>query len=122
MLIDRLVAALALLEASWMAFDGIRALIVGSYVTSTTGAYAGQLGPWSYVVAAVGIPPDSTAMKAIFAGYGLAWLFVTGFFLGHRARARTAMLAAAAGSLWYLPIGTLFSALQLALLLFVRRR
>lgn len=63
-----MIAALALFEAGWMAFDGVRALATGDYVTPSSGPYAGQLGPWSQVVSAVGIPPRSTAMKAIFAG------------------------------------------------------
>lgn len=58
-----LIVALALLEASWMAFDGTRALIVGDYVTPKTGAYAGQLGPWANVVQRLGIHPRSTSMK-----------------------------------------------------------
>ena len=69
-----LVIALALAEAGWMAFDGIRALVVGDYVTPRSGSYAGQLGPWARLVSAVGIGPRSTLMKAVFAVYGLAWL------------------------------------------------
>jgi hypothetical protein len=44
------------------AYDGSRALIVGDYVTPKSGAYAGQLGPWAKLVAAVGIEPRSTVM------------------------------------------------------------
>jgi len=110
-----MIAALALFEAGWMAFDGVRALVTGDYVTPRW--RAGQLGPWSQVVSAVGIRPRSTAMKAIFAGYGLAWLVVTGFFLAGAEWGQWAMIAAAAGSLWFLPVGTLLSAMQLVLLL-----
>jgi hypothetical protein len=40
-----IVAALAALNGGWMTFDGARALIVGDYVTPSSGEYAGQLGP-----------------------------------------------------------------------------
>ncbi len=52
------VAALALIEGGWLAFDGGRALIVGDYVTPSSGPSAGQLGPWSKVVSALGIDLD----------------------------------------------------------------
>jgi hypothetical protein len=68
--------ALGLVEGAWMTFDGTRALKVGDYVTPSSGAHAGQLGPWNYVVRAVGIPPRSTAMKVIFVVYGLSWLVI----------------------------------------------
>ncbi len=51
---------LAALEAGWMMFDGMRALIVGDYVTPKKGPYAGQLGPWSKLVSAIGLAPRST--------------------------------------------------------------
>jgi hypothetical protein len=39
------IAALALVEAGYMATDGIRALVVGDYITPRSGRFAGQLGP-----------------------------------------------------------------------------
>jgi hypothetical protein len=112
---------LALSEAGWMALDGSRALIVGDYVTPSSGEYAGQLGPWSRLVSAVGIPPRSTLMKAIFVGYGLIWLLITAAFAFSNAPwTWYAMFLAALFSLWYLPIGTAFGLLQLILLLILR--
>lgn len=110
-------AALALVVAGWFVFDGGRALVVGDYVTPSYGEYAGRLGPWAGVVAAVGIEPRSTAMKLIFVVYGLAWLGVVGGFLAGRSWAWTGMLVAAVGCLWYLPFGTLLGAAQIVLLL-----
>jgi hypothetical protein len=117
-----LVVVLAAAEAGWMLFDGTRALVVGDYVTPSTGEYAGQLGPWHAVVEALGIPARSTAMKAFFASYGAAWLVVVVAFARRRPWARTAMLGAAIGSLWYLVVGTLASALVLVLLALGRDR
>lgn len=117
-----LVIILALVEAGWFAFDGTRALVVGDYVTPTSGRYAGQLGPWATVVEKAGVPPRSTLMKSIFAVYGFAWLALTAGYAAGLPRTGWAMLAAAAGALWYLPFGTLCSLLQVVLLLFPAAR
>jgi len=107
------VVALALIQGGWMAFDGTRALTIGDYVTPSTGPYAGQLGPWHYAVEAVGIPGRSTAMKLIFVLFGVAWIVVALAFARHAPWARSAILAMAVASLWYLPLGTLVGMLVL---------
>ena len=112
---------LGLIEGAWMSFDGTRALTVGDYVTRSSGERAGELGPWNYVVRAVGIPPRSTAMKLIFVVYGVSWLIIA-LGLGFRAAwAWRAMFIAAIASLWYLPVGTVFGLLQIGGLLLLRR-
>ncbi len=116
------IAALALVEAGYMATDGIRALVVGDYITPRSGRFAGQLGPWSAVVSAVGIPPRSPIMKGSFAVYGVVWLAVIVAYLAGARWAWRAMLLAAVLSLWYLPLGTVISLLVLGLLLLERRR
>jgi hypothetical protein len=115
------VLALTLLEAGWMTFDGTRALVIGDYVTPRTGAHTGQLGPWQYAASAVGIAPRSTAMKLIFIIYGVSWLIVAVAFARGASWGWMAMVVAAIASLWYFPIGTLCSVLQLALLFSIRR-
>jgi hypothetical protein len=112
-----IIIVLALQQAGWMAFDGTRALIAGDYVTPKSGAYAGQLGPWSKLVEAIGVPPRSTLMKSTFVIYGVAWLAIIVCFIFRLPWAWTAMLIAAIGALWYLPIGTFFSTMQIVLLL-----
>ena len=116
-----LVLILGLVEGSWMTFDGTRALIVGDYVTPSSGARAGERGPWNRVVQAVGIPPRSTAMKLIFVAYGLAWLLVTLAFAFRAPWASRAVLIAALSTLWYLPVGTAFGIVQLVTLTWMRR-
>ena len=115
------VVALTLLEAGWMIFDGARALVVGDYVTPRTGPHAGQLGPWQYAVSAVGIAPRSTTMKLIFVIYGLSWLIVAVGFARGASWGWMAMVVAAVAPLWYFPVGTLCSVIQLALLFSIRR-
>ena len=107
---------LAFVEGAWFAFDGSRALLTGDYVTPQSGEYAGQLGPWAALVTAVGMDPRSTLMKSIHVGLGLAWLAAGSGVALSRSWGWPAMFASAIASLWYLPIGTLFGAVQMILL------
>jgi hypothetical protein len=115
------VVALGLVEGVWMTFDGTRALTVGDYVTPSSGAHTGQLGPWNYAVRAVGIPPRSTAMKLIFVVYGISWLIISLGLAFQSAWASQAMVFAAIATLWYLPVGTIFGIIQLVGLIYLRR-
>ncbi len=114
------VVFLALTEAGWMAFDGTRALIVGDYVTPSSGTYAGQLGPWTKFVSAVGIEPRSILMKCVFVVYGVAWLIIIGGYTMKAPWAWRAMLVAAICSIWYLWIGTVTSVIVIILLLILK--
>jgi hypothetical protein len=113
---------LAILPGVWMAFDGARALITGDYVTPRSGPYAGQLGPWARLVQAVGIPPRSTLMKAVFVLLGLAWLVSAFMFATRQARGHRYLAATAIASLWYLPVGTAIAAAELGGLAVLRAR
>jgi hypothetical protein len=111
------VSALAAFDSGWMVYDGSRALVVGDYVTMN-----GRLGPWSRVVSAVGVEPRSTPMKIFFVAYGALRLLGVAGYLGGRRWGRSAVAAGAAGSLWYLPGGTVNGLLELGLLAVGRRR
>lgn len=104
---------LALAPGLFMTFDGVRALVAGDYLTPTTGDHAGQLGPWSSVVSAIGIAPRSTGMKMAFVLFGLAWLTAAVAFLRREPWSRGALAAVAVATLWYLPVGTFVSVLVL---------
>ena len=112
-----IVLFLAFVEGGWLAFDGGRALVVGDYVTPSSGQYAGQLGPWSKLVSNAGIDPHSTLMKSIHLLLGCAWLVVMVCFAMGLPWAWTGMLLCAILGLWYLPFGTLLSVIQIVLLL-----
>src|SRR5262245_17023960 len=115
------VIILALSQAGWMTFDGSRALIVGDYVSPKTGTHAGQLGPWSKLVAAVGVEPRSNLMKVVFVVFGLIWLgLVVCYGVGFR-WAWWGILFAATGTLWYLWAGTFVSLIIIGLLLLTYR-
>ncbi len=112
------VVVLALVDAGYMTVDGLRALVVGDYFTPSSGAHAGELGPWAQVVETVGIDPRSTGMKTFFVAYGLVWLgAAVAFALGRASWSWWTMLALAAGSIWYLTVGTVISTAVVALLL-----
>jgi hypothetical protein len=111
------VLLLAFIEGGWLAFDGGRALVVGDYVTPSSGKFAGQLGPWSKLVSAVGVDPRSPLMKAVHLVLGLVWLAVMACFALRLPWAWWGMVACAVAGLWYLPFGTLLSVIQIVLLL-----
>jgi len=113
----RVVVVLALIEGGWLAFDGGRALVAGDYVTPSSGPNAGRLGAWSQIVSAVGIEPRSALMKSVHLGLGLAWLAVSVCFALRLPWAWSGMFVCAVLGLWYLPLGTILSIIQMALLL-----
>ena len=112
---------LAALLGAWMTFDGFRALVVGEYVTPSSGQYAGQLGPWAKLVQKVGLEPRSTTVKATTASIGVVWLLAAVGTSLSAAWAPTALLIAAAVSLWYLPFGTLIALIEILIVLSTRR-
>ena len=109
--------ALALFQGGWLVFDGGRALIVGDYVTPRSGPHAGQLGPWSRIVSALGFEPRSTVIKCLHLFLGIAWLVALIVFVRRPASGWWAVPGCAAASLWYVPVGTLVSVVVMALLL-----
>lgn len=112
------VVALAVVDAGYMALDGVRALVAGDYFTPSSGEHAGELGPWAAVVSKLGIEPRSTGMKVFFVIYGVAWLAVAAAFAaGESSWSWWAMLGLALGSAWYLTVGTALSAVVAVLLL-----
>ena len=109
--------ALCGLQGAYMLLDGARALVAGSYITPASGEHAGELGPWARIVAAVGVPPESTGMKVAFVVLGALWLVLgVGLAAGWPWALASGLLLAVA-TLWYLVPGTFISLLVLGLLL-----
>ncbi len=103
-----------------MAFDGVRALTIGDYLRPAEGEFAGQLGPWTHAVEAVGINPESTLMKGLFVAWGTIGLLITIAFTLNKKWAWTALLMLSISALWYLVPGTLLNLFQIILLVFIR--
>jgi len=99
-----------------MALDGVRALVTGRYITPG-GDRAGELGPWSRLVTAVGVAPESAVMKAVFVGLGLLWLLLAVGLAVQAGWAWPFGLVLSVATLWYLGPGTVLSVLGLVLLL-----
>ena len=112
-----LAVALCAVQGGYMVFDGVRALTVGSYLTPRSGPHAGRLGPWAGLVRAVGIDPESTAMKAAFVVLGSAYLGTAVAWGAGAAWAPWLGLALAVATLWYLVPGTVISVAVLVLAL-----
>lgn len=106
------VVIIAIVVGGWLTFDGIRALTKGDYVTSADG----KLGPWSSVVSKFGLEPRSAVMKWLHVILGVAWLLSGVCYFAGISAGRPALLVCSGLTLWYLPVGTLLSIVQIALL------
>lgn len=115
------ITLIALVLGGWLTFDGVRAFATGDYVTARTGDRAGQLGPWSKVVSAIGLDPRGTFMKSFHVGLGCTWLVALLVFWFQPGLGRCALAASAVASLWYLPLGTVLSLIEIGLLIVVSR-
>jgi hypothetical protein len=116
-----IIAVLVLMSAGFMMFDGLRAFIVGDYVTPRSGPHAGQLGLWSKLAQSAGIEPRSSLMKGIHVVQGAVTLALLVCFLLKLPWAPRALLVAAIAGLWYLPFGTVANIIVIALLLLTQR-
>jgi hypothetical protein len=119
-IIKWVIVFLAIMNFGFMTFDGSRALTKGDYIRPQSGSHAGQLGLWSRLVKAIGIDPESTAMKSVFLIWGIAGLIITCCYIFDISWAKNGMIVMNFLSLWYLVPGTAISVLQIVLLL-IRR-
>ncbi|MFT3783529.1 MAG: hypothetical protein QM790_16065 [Nibricoccus sp.] len=111
----------ALLLGSWFVYDGARALTKGDYTTPSSGPHAGQLGPWSKIVASVGLDPHGQAMKIAHVSLGVLWIAAAALFVLNPAVGRLALIVCSCGTLWYAPLGTVISlGLLVALVWFIK--
>lgn len=116
-----IIVILIILSAGWMFTDGLRALVLGDYLTPTSGEYAGQLGPWANVLQTIGLEPHSTFIKSTFVVYGLTALTAVTGFATNQPWGRNSLILIAVFGLWYLPIGTGANIIALILLFLFRR-
>lgn len=110
------VMLLALSMGGFQLFDGVHGFVTGRYVTPDGVTY----GPWTHVVEALGLVPDSHPVRAIFVLSGLVWLAALVDYARRRPGARRRLCVLSVLSTWYLTVGTLHCLLILALLHGVR--
>jgi hypothetical protein len=110
----RLLLFAAAVQSAWMLADGTHALLTGRY-------FGPRLGPWAAVVSQAGIDPRSTAMKYAFLAFGIVWLAILTLVAARIRQGLLLAIVAGILTLWYLPIGTLLSAITIVCALLLRR-
>ena len=109
-----LVLLLAILNGGYMLLDGIFVMLKGKYIGPE------KPGPWANLFYKFDI--NVFKLGPLFIVYGLAWLiFVIGLFT-NQSWTYTLGIVISILSLWYLPIGTLFSLIILIILLVSRQK
>lgn len=96
---------------------GARAPATGSYTTPSSGADAGQLGPWSKLVANAGLRPNGLMLKLTPIILGASWLLFGFLWFRGVSFAWWPLLLTTMLSLWFLPFGTIAGAVVGLLLL-----
>jgi hypothetical protein len=104
-------------NALWMTVDAGQALVNENYITPTSGAYAGQLGPWADLLGNAGIDVNSISTKTVFMIYGTVTIYCLLSFHLRRKWAWWGLVVMAVLGLWYVPFGTVLNGLSLILLL-----
>ncbi len=109
-----IIIALGIITGGFMLIDGIYVMLKGKYIGPP------EPGPWAKLF--YKLQWDVFKLGPLFIAFGAVWLvFVTGVFL-QRSWAWPLGLVISIGTLWYLPVGTLFSLVVLILLLTARAR
>jgi len=107
-------SAIALFVGGWMIFDGLHVLQTGKYFGPETP------GPWSDLVVALGLNPFRLGVP--FIALGALWLLSVSAMLLRQSWGWQSALLTATLTLWYLPVGTILSAVYIALLFVFRAR
>jgi hypothetical protein len=109
-----LLTLIALLVGWWMIFDGVYVLRYGKYFGPD------KPGPWTRLFIAAGVDPFR--LGPLFIVMGTLWLVFRLATLAGKRWGRQGALATAIASLWYLPLGTVLSAIYIAVLWLDRKR
>jgi hypothetical protein len=109
-----LVSLLALLNGGYMLLDGIYVMAKGKYIGPP------KPGPWAELFYPLGV--DVFRLGPLFILFGLLWLtWLYGFWSRQRWAFVFGIIISIA-TLWYLPVGTLFSLIILLVLVLGRHK
>lgn len=109
-----LITTFGLINGGFMLLDGIYVMIKGKYIGPA------KPGPWASLFSMLNI--DVFKLGPLFVLFGICWI---GWILSlwtNQSWAYAFGLILGIFTLWYLPIGTLLSAIILLLLLFARQK
>lgn len=109
-----LVTILAFLNGAYMLLDGIVVVLKGKYIGPE------KPGPWARLFEALSF--NVFRLGPLFIVYGILWLVWLYMFWTNQSNAYWFGLAISFLTLWYLPVGTLFSLAIIAILLFGRSK
>jgi hypothetical protein len=107
-ILANLIIGLSLLLGGWMLFDGIYVINNGRYYGPT------EPGPWHFIFKIIGI--NHLDLGPLFITYGIAWLYLVGFFWSAKDHGLKWLKYMAFGTLWYLIPGTVIAFILLLLL------
>lgn len=105
---------MALLNGGFMLIDGIHVLLKGKYIGPE------KPGPWANLFYKLNI--NVFNLGPLFICIGLLWLIWLFGFWTQQTWSYTFGIFVCVTTLWYLPVGTLFSVVILLLLLFARTK
>ena len=109
-----LIVVLGLINGGYMLLDGIFVMIKGKYIGPE------KPGPWANLFYKFNI--DVFKLGPLFILFGIVWLaFIFGLWT-NQSWAFMLGLVIAVLTLWYLPVGTLFSLIVMTLLLVFRKK
>jgi len=112
MVVKVALSIIASLVGGWMIFDGVHVLATGKYFGPA------KPGPWSSLVAAIGL--DKFSLGVPFILLGVLWILFLMMMLLHQSLAWYGALLTAILTLWFLPVGTVLSLLYLVMLFIFR--
>lgn len=101
-----LILILAILNGGYMLTDGIYVMLNGKYIGPE------EPGPWALLFRSMGI--NVFKLGPMFIAFGVLWLLWLYMFLSQSVYASTTGIALSILTLWYLPVGTIFSLIVLA--------
>ncbi len=108
------VLLLAFLNGAYMLLDGVYVILKGKYIGPE------KPGPWASLFEKWQV--DVFKLGPLFIVFGLAWLTWIYAFWNQLAWARGMGITLGVLTLWYLPVGTLFSIIIIVLLLVARQK
>lgn len=109
-----LITILGFLNGAYMLVDGLFVMMKGKYIGPE------KPGPWANIFYKLDI--DVFKLGPLFIIFGLAWLAWLYALWTSQSWAYTLGIFISVLTLWYLPVGTLFSLIILATLIFLKQK